>query len=83
MTYNLSTWLCMKQPYMILSLLILGPKTPGNDIDVFLELSRDELIELWEPGIEMYDALKNEACIIQGAFIFIINDFPIYGNLLG
>ncbi|KAH7838171.1 hypothetical protein Vadar_022881 [Vaccinium darrowii] len=36
--YNLPPWLCMKQPYMMLSLLIDGPSSPGNNIDVYLRL---------------------------------------------
>lgn len=28
--YNLPPWLCMKKPYMLLSLIIPGPKAPGN-----------------------------------------------------
>ncbi|CAN1335190.1 hypothetical protein LINPERPRIM_LOCUS36661, partial [Linum perenne] len=35
--YNLPPWLCMKQPYMFLTLLIPGPLSPGNDIDVYLQ----------------------------------------------
>lgn len=46
--YNLPPWMCMTSPYIILSLLIPGPKSPGNDIDVFLEPLIDELQELWE-----------------------------------
>ncbi|GJT80583.1 mutator type transposase [Tanacetum coccineum] len=34
--YNLLPWLCMKQKYIMMSLLIQGPKQPGNDIDVYL-----------------------------------------------
>lgn len=37
--YNLPPWLCMKQPYMILSLLIPGPTAPGNDIYICLSSS--------------------------------------------
>ena len=33
MIYNLPPWLCMKRKFMMLSLLILGPRQPGNDID--------------------------------------------------
>jgi len=33
--YNLSPRLCMKRKYMMLSMLISGPKQPGNDIDVY------------------------------------------------
>ncbi|GJY53588.1 uncharacterized protein Tco_0445252 [Tanacetum coccineum] len=35
--YNLPPWLCMKRKYIMMSLLIQGPKQPGNDIDVYLE----------------------------------------------
>ena len=31
--YNFPTWLCMKRKYLIMSLVILGPKQPGVDID--------------------------------------------------
>lgn len=40
---NLPPWLCMKQPNFILSLLIPGPKSPGKDINVYLEPLVDEL----------------------------------------
>ena len=32
----------------------------GNDINVFLGPLMDEQIELWEPGVETYDASKDE-----------------------
>ncbi|XP_020262242.1 uncharacterized protein LOC109838190 [Asparagus officinalis] len=47
MPFNLPPLLCMKQPYMILSLLIPGKHAPGNDIDVYLEPLIDELKQLW------------------------------------
>ncbi|XP_060202613.1 uncharacterized protein LOC132631031 [Lycium barbarum] len=43
MPYNLPPWLCMKQEFFILSMLIPGPKGPGNNIDVFLEPLIEEL----------------------------------------
>ena len=46
MTYNLPPWLCMKQPYLFLSLLIVRPKSLRNDIDVFLEPLINELMQL-------------------------------------
>ncbi|KAK6791561.1 hypothetical protein RDI58_010642 [Solanum bulbocastanum] len=33
MPYNLPPWMCMKEEFFILSLLIPGPKSPGNNID--------------------------------------------------
>ncbi|GJS52406.1 putative transposase-associated domain-containing protein [Tanacetum coccineum] len=44
--YNLPPWLCMKQPSFILSILIDGPKAPGDKIDVYLQLLIDELKDL-------------------------------------
>jgi hypothetical protein len=34
--YNLPPWMCMKQQYFILSMIIPGPSTPGMNIDVYL-----------------------------------------------
>ena len=45
--YNLPPWMCMKQPYLMLSLLIPGPHAPGNDIDVYLQPLIKEFKELW------------------------------------
>ncbi|GJY65276.1 hypothetical protein Tco_0467514 [Tanacetum coccineum] len=35
-TYNLPSWLCMKASYFMLTLLTLGPKSLGKDINVYL-----------------------------------------------
>ncbi|KAF5475566.1 hypothetical protein F2P56_007362 [Juglans regia] len=35
-SYNLPPWLCMKDQFFMTSLIIPGPKLPGNDIDVYL-----------------------------------------------
>ncbi|CAL2277834.1 unnamed protein product [Prunus armeniaca] len=58
-TYNLPPWLCMKRKFMILTLLIFGPKQPGNDIDVYLEPLIDDLKSLW-------DGIRGVACPICG-----------------
>ena len=42
-TYNLPPWLCMKRKFMVLSLLISGPRQPGNDIDIYLAPLVDDL----------------------------------------
>ena len=51
-SYNLPPWRCMKDPYLIMSTLILGPKAPGNDIDVYLQPLIYKLKELWEIGVD-------------------------------
>ncbi|XP_054793187.1 uncharacterized protein LOC129298770 [Prosopis cineraria] len=81
--YNLPPWLCMKRKYMMLSLLISGPKQPGNDIDVYLEPLIADLKLLWEIGVEVYDAYKEEIFNLRAMLFGTINDFPAYGNLSG
>ncbi|XP_020266413.1 uncharacterized protein LOC109841901 [Asparagus officinalis] len=81
MPYNLSPGLCMKQSYMILSLLIPGKHSPGNDIDVFMEPLIDELKRLWDEGVPTYDAFSCESFNLCAILMWTINDFPAYGNL--
>ncbi|XP_020082175.1 uncharacterized protein LOC109705809 [Ananas comosus] len=81
--YNFPPWLCMKKPNFILSLLIPGPRGPGNDIDVYLQPLIEELIELWEVGVETYDASCKKTFQMHTAVMWTINDFPAYGNLSG
>ncbi|TXG66340.1 hypothetical protein EZV62_007615 [Acer yangbiense] len=82
-TYNLPPWLCMKRKFIMLTLLISGPKQPGNDIDVYLEPLIDDLKTLWEDGIETYDAYQKETFKLRCVLLWTINDFPAYGNLSG
>ncbi|XP_062014257.1 uncharacterized protein LOC133730737 [Rosa rugosa] len=82
-TYNLPPWLVMKRKHMMLTLLISGPKQPGNDIDVYLEPLIDDLKLLWEGVNGFYDAIKNETFTLRALLFWTINDFPAYGNLSG
>ncbi|KAK9049104.1 hypothetical protein SSX86_031930 [Deinandra increscens subsp. villosa] len=81
--YNLPPWLCMKRKYIMMSLLIQGPKQPGNDIDVYLSPLIDDLKILWGPGVDMYDAYKKECFKLRAMIFCTISDFPAYGNLSG
>ncbi|XP_042962594.1 uncharacterized protein LOC122296863 [Carya illinoinensis] len=81
--YNLPPWLCMKDMFFMTSLIIPGPKSPGNDIDVYLQPLIDELFELWEHGVPTFDASTKEMFMLHAALLWTINDFPAYGNLSG
>ncbi|GKB51240.1 uncharacterized protein Tco_0901993 [Tanacetum coccineum] len=79
--YNLSPWLCMKRKYIMMLLLIHGPKQPGNDIDVYLEPLIDDMIDLWDKGVKVYDAYKKERFKLFAMIFCTISDFPAYDNL--
>ncbi|CAL5322070.1 unnamed protein product [Camellia sinensis] len=81
--YNLPPWKCMKDPFFMMPLLIPGRRAPGFDFDVFLRPLIDELKELWEVGVETYDASNGQSFQLRAALLWTINDFPAYGNLSG
>ncbi|XP_071933260.1 uncharacterized protein [Coffea arabica] len=81
--YNLPSGMCMKQTSFMLCLLIDGPKAPGNDIHIYLQLVIDELNEFWDLGVPTYDAASKQMFYLRAALLWTINDFPAYGNLSG
>ncbi|CAL2266265.1 unnamed protein product [Prunus armeniaca] len=82
-TYNLPTEFCMKRKFMMLTLLISGPKQPGNDIDIYLEPLVGDLALLWDRVEGVYDAFRKESFTLRAILLWTINDFPTYGNLFG
>jgi hypothetical protein len=51
----------MKEGFIFLALIILGPKHPGKKINVFMQPLIEELKELWV-GVKAYDGHLLEAC---------------------
>jgi hypothetical protein len=81
--YNLPPWLCMKRKYIMMSLLIQGPRQPGNDIDVYLAPLIEDLQKLWKTGVWVWDAYSKEVFKLRAMVFCTVNDFPAYGNLSG
>ncbi|CAM8999898.1 unnamed protein product [Rhodiola kirilowii] len=73
----------MKRKYMMLSLLISGPRQPGNGIDVYLAPLIEDLKLLWNEGVRTFDASRQEYFNMRAMLMCTINDFPAYGNLSG
>ena len=73
----------MKPENLILSTLISGPSFPKNNINVFMQPLMAELIELWNEGIETYDALTNQNFILRASILCTISNFPGYAMLSG
>jgi hypothetical protein len=81
-SYNLPPWLCLKQSYWMMSMLIPGPKSLGMNIDVYLQPLFDDLIELWVTGVKKWDENK-ENFTLHTLLLWTINDFPAYAMLSG
>jgi len=64
-------------------MLIPGPESPGNAIDVYLQPLIDELKELWKTGVCTFDASTKQNFMLHATLLWTINDFPAYGNLSG
>ena len=81
--YNIPMWLCQKRKYLLLTILISGPKQPGIDIDVFLEPLMQEMESLWRHGEPMYDAFQKEDFICRAIIFVTTNDYPMLFALSG
>jgi hypothetical protein len=82
--YNLPPWLCRKQKYMMLTILVSGTKQPSDRIDVYLTPLVDDLKILWKPGVqEVWDEYKHEEFTMHGMLFITINDNPAHRNLSG
>ena len=68
---------------MVLSMLIFGPKQPGNDTDVYLTPLIEDLKFLWKNGVEVYDGYRKESFNLRAMLFRTINDFLAYRNLSG
>jgi hypothetical protein len=73
--YNLPPWLCIKRKYIHLSLLIKGPKQPGNDLNMYEKLLYEELETLWA-GVEVWDAYEEKGFNMKGLLLTTVQDYP-------
>nr|GFC81628.1 hypothetical protein [Tanacetum cinerariifolium] len=83
-TYNLPPWLCMKESYFMLTLLIPGSKSVGKDIDVYLRPLIDDLKDLWaKPSVETIGVATGLKFNVRAMVLWTINDFPARSSLSG
>ncbi|KAJ8752117.1 hypothetical protein K2173_001792 [Erythroxylum novogranatense] len=82
-TYNLPPWMCMKEAYMFLTVIVPGPTNPQQKIDVFLQPLTSELQQLWDYGIQTYDVYKKKNFVLRAALMWTISDFPAFAMLSG
>jgi hypothetical protein len=67
---------------MMLTILVSGPKQPGDHIDVYLRPLVDDLKILWKPGVlEVWDEYQREEFTMHGMLFTTINDNLAHHNL--
>jgi hypothetical protein len=75
MMFNLSTWFCQKRKYLLLSILIQGPKHPGINIDVFLKPLMQEMETLCKEGIDIFDGFTRQIFNLRVIILITIHDY--------
>src|SRR5512134_4027087 len=74
----------MKRKYIMMSIIIRGPKQPGNDIDVYLRPLVEDLKLLWKKeGVPVWDEDKQEEFNLRALLFVTINNWPALSNLSG
>ncbi|KAK1682723.1 hypothetical protein QYE76_043571 [Lolium multiflorum] len=74
----------LKRKFIMMPVLIQGPKQPGNDIDVYLKPLVEELLQLWSlAGVRVWDEHKEEEFDLRALLFVTINDWPALGNISG
>jgi hypothetical protein len=74
----------MKRKFIMMPVLIQGPKQRGNDIDVYLSPLVEELLLLWNKiGVCVWDEHKQEHFDLRALLFITINDWPALSNLSG
>ena len=71
MIYNLPPWLCITRKYIMLCMMIVGPRQPRNDIDVYLTLLIEDLTKLWEDGVDVWDGNLQQTFRLRGMVFFV------------
>nr|GEV11811.1 hypothetical protein [Tanacetum cinerariifolium] len=73
----------LKSSFM-LTMLILGPKSLGKDIDVYLRPLIDDINDLWaNPGFKTIDVTTCQKFNMRAMVLWTINDFPAQSSLSG
>jgi hypothetical protein len=62
--------------YLILYILIQGPKQANIDIDVFLEPLMEDMVKLWNEEVRMWDQYQQEYFTLYAIIFVYIHDAP-------
>src|SRR3954466_9857216 len=73
--YNLPRWECMKKKYITMCMLVQGPKQPGTDLNLYLQL--------WKDGANTWDADAQKYFLMKAVVITTVQDYLGYGYFSG
>src|SRR3954470_20981106 len=73
--YNLPPWKCMKKKYITMCMLVQGPKQSGTDLNLYLQLVKEELQTLWKEGVNTWDSVAQEYFLMKAAVITTVQDY--------
>jgi hypothetical protein len=81
--FNFPPSMCMKDSNFILSVLIPGRSSVGNDMDVYFQPLVYDLLDMFVNGVRTYDASKGEYFQLRAAILWTITDYPGLGSVSG
>ncbi|CAM8990163.1 unnamed protein product [Rhodiola kirilowii] len=73
----------MNMRFNWLTILIPGPSNPKKCLDIYLRPLIDDLVRLWNVGIDTYDANRKHSFTLRAALMWTVSDFPAYAMLSG
>jgi hypothetical protein len=82
MHYNLPPNKCLKEGFIFLALVILGPKDPKKQMNIFLRPLMKELKEMWQ-GVDAYDNHLKCRFNLRAAYLWSIHDYLAYDKFVG
>ncbi|KAL3682163.1 hypothetical protein R1sor_000185 [Riccia sorocarpa] len=80
MNYNIPPWLATKKGFILLALIVPGPKQTKN-VDVFLQPLVEELSQLWEGVDDVFDNRthrigRDRRFVLKGILMWTMHDYP-------
>jgi hypothetical protein len=82
MPYNLPPNKCLKQGFIFLAIVILGPKESKKQMNIFLCSLMEEQKELWK-GVDAYGSPLKCRFNLRVAYLRSIHDYLAYGKFVG
>ncbi|KAL3682886.1 hypothetical protein R1sor_000908 [Riccia sorocarpa] len=85
--YNVPPWPASKKGFLLLALIIPGPKKVKN-IDIYLEPLVEELQQLWDGVDDVYDGRterigRDRWFTLKGVLLWTMHDYPGYAQVSG